>query len=422
MTTPNTSGSGRPRPNLRRARERRGWSQTDAAQHIYLRGIELGFHERDLGVNMMQVSRWERGLIDPGPIYTTVMCNLYELLADRLDLPPRVLQLGRERRDVSATAPAQRPGEAARNADSGPVDSRLLDDLSTLTHSYGGLRDIVSPATLLRPVADHLDVLLRTVPQASSSADAVRVQVAAAQTAIIAGWLTFNVGRPGEALAHWMLAHDLAVEAGSGDLTAYALACRSRLHSPVHRGDQAAAPANALALLNRAVVVAATSTDVALRSWLLVNRAEQHAASGDAEACHRDLDRAVLVIDGPGTRDDVLWAHWSPARIDTCRGNCARLLHRPVEAIGVLESLLGRLDSRIIPARTLPLADLAVAYAERGEIERACGLLTGAFTAADEAGYPEGTGRVLHVRSTALAGYEDVPAVRHLDELLQPAG
>jgi tetratricopeptide (TPR) repeat protein len=251
-----------------------------------------------------------------------------------------------------------------------------------------------------------------------SPADIVRVQVAAAQTAIIVGWLAFNVSRPGEALAHWILAHELASEASHNDLTAYALACRSRLHSRVHRGDQAVAPATALVLLNRALVMAATSTDVALRSWLLVNRAEQHAASGDALACGRDLDGAALVIEGPGTQDDVLWAHWSPARIDTYRGNCARLLHRPAEAISVLESLLGRLDPRVIPARTLPLADLAVAYAEQGEIERACELLTESLMAANEAGYPEGARRVVDVRSTALAGRGGVSAVRHLDELL----
>ena len=39
-------------------------------------------------------------------------------------------------------------------------------------------------------------------------------------------------------------------------------------------------------------------------------------------------------------------------------------------------SRIARLDTRVIPARTNPLADLAVAYAERGEIQRAGELLT----------------------------------------------
>ncbi len=223
-------------------------------------------------------------------------------------------------------------------------------------------------ATLRRPVTDHLEVLLRTMPRVVSSADAVRVQIATAQTAIIAGWLTFNIGQPGQALAHWLLAYELASEAGHADLTAYALACRSRLHSRVHRGDQAVVPATALALLDRALALAGTSDDSELRSWLLVNRAEQHADAGNAAACDRDLDEAAHVIGRPGIKDDVLWAHWSAARLDTYRGNCARLLHRPVEAIAVLEHFLRGADSRVIPAQTNPLTDLAVAYAEQGEV------------------------------------------------------
>ncbi len=419
MTTPNASGPRQGRPRLRRARTARGWSQPVAAREIYLRGLDLGFRERDLGVNVMQISRWERGEVDPGPIYTTIICDLYERSAELLDLPSYVLPIGTRSVAPAATPePIRLPSPAAPRTD-GPADGRLLADLAALTLSYGGLREVVSPATLLRPVTDHLDVLLRTMPRAVSSADALQVQIATTQTAIIAGWLTFNIGQPGKALAHWLLAYELASEAGHADLTAYALACRSRLHSRVHRGDQAVVPAIALALLDRALALAGTSDDSALRSWLLVNRAEQHADAGNTAACDRDLDAAVHVIWGQGTRDDVFWAHWSAARLDTYRGNCARLLHRPAEAIGVLESFLRARDSRVIPARTNPLTDLAVAYVERGEVEHACELLANAFTAATDAGYTEGVSRVLDMRSTTLAPYGAEPAVKHLDERLR---
>src|SRR5215472_5032595 len=93
MTTPNASGPRQGRPRLRRARTERGWSQSVAARELYLRGLDLGFRERDLGVNPMQISRWERGEVDPGPIYTTIMCDLYERSAELLDLPSHVLPI-----------------------------------------------------------------------------------------------------------------------------------------------------------------------------------------------------------------------------------------------------------------------------------------------------------------------------------------
>jgi transcriptional regulator with XRE-family HTH domain len=424
-------GDGQPNWKLRRQRVLRGWTQDDLADHLCRSAVDLG--EPHPGVDYNTVGRWERGVRHPQPHYVRLLCHVFRLSAGQLGLVDEIPDELRwaevpvqRRKSYSSLGELTYGGlrnlNNARTSGTGgdrPADSSLLDDLATLTLSYGGLRDIVSPATMLQPVTDHLDVLLRTIPRATSSADAARVQVAGAQTAIMAGWLTFNVGQPGQALAHWVLAHELATEAGHADLRAYAVACRSRLHSRVHRGDRAVAPATALALLDGALVAAATSTDSALRSWLLVNRAEQHADAGDARACDRDLDAAVHVIEGPGTRDEVLWAHWSPARLDSYRGNCARLLHRPAEAISVLESVLGQLDSRVIPARTNPLADLAVAYAERREVEHACHLLSDAFTAASGAGYPEGVSRVADLRGSALASYGDMPAVRRLDDLLR---
>ena len=100
MTTPNASGPRQGRPRLRRARTERGWSQTVAAREIYLRGVELRFREGDLGVNATQISRWERGEVDPGPIYTTIMCDLYARPPDQLDLLSHVLPI-----DVSETQP-----------------------------------------------------------------------------------------------------------------------------------------------------------------------------------------------------------------------------------------------------------------------------------------------------------------------------
>jgi transcriptional regulator with XRE-family HTH domain/tetratricopeptide (TPR) repeat protein len=85
MTAP--MGPGRGRHNLRRARERRGWSQNDLAGKLYSLGLDLGVSESDLGVDQRRISEWENGKAQPGSIYTALVCRVLELPPAQLDLP-----------------------------------------------------------------------------------------------------------------------------------------------------------------------------------------------------------------------------------------------------------------------------------------------------------------------------------------------
>jgi transcriptional regulator with XRE-family HTH domain len=87
MTTANASGAGRGRQNLRRSRERRGWSQEDFAKELTKLGTDLGVAETDLGVDQNRVSKWEAGKAQPGHLYTALICRLLDLPPDKLDLP-----------------------------------------------------------------------------------------------------------------------------------------------------------------------------------------------------------------------------------------------------------------------------------------------------------------------------------------------
>lgn len=62
--TPNTA--------LRRARERRGWSQASVA--------------RELGTDARTVGRWERGNTNPSPYFQEHLCQLFQLDAEALSL------------------------------------------------------------------------------------------------------------------------------------------------------------------------------------------------------------------------------------------------------------------------------------------------------------------------------------------------
>ncbi len=458
---------------LRIERRRRGWTQNKLVDVMYEITRDRKLPE-PTGLDANYISRYERGVNEPSPHHVHLMCLAFELRSDQLGLPggaapspassgepPAELREAADtqmiRKSAAATAAERRmvsamTGSAPNDPDdvkrrefierglvavggavaharvewerlthttelSVAVDDRLVDDFDTLTLSYGQLRDGVSPAMLVMPVIDHRNMLMDALPRTKSSAHTSRVQRAAAQTAIIAGWLSFNLRQFGQALSHWTLAQALAQEAGDAALHSYAVGCQTRLHSRVHRGGQSVNPRTAVNLFDRAIELTSNATNPALRSWLLVNRAEQFADLGDARSCYCDIEAAVRVIGSLGPTDDVLWSRWTIARLDGYRGNCERLLRRPAEAIVIMEDSLKHIDARF-PGRALQLSDLAAAYAEKREVEEACRLLADSFATARAAGFSEGLLRISEVRAAKLSDWKDAAAVRQLDDQL----
>jgi transcriptional regulator with XRE-family HTH domain len=73
-----------PNERLRARRLQRGWSQQDLADAVIEMGNREG--ERNLGLTLDQVSRWERGLQHPKPPYTKLICLVFRATAQELGL------------------------------------------------------------------------------------------------------------------------------------------------------------------------------------------------------------------------------------------------------------------------------------------------------------------------------------------------
>src|SRR6266545_4980958 len=93
-----------PNDRLVYERERRGWSQEEAAGEADQLAIRLGL--RGVAFSGAQFGRWERGECRPRPPYLRVICQLYEASAEALGLcdPPSA--------DGSALASAVSAGSA----------------------------------------------------------------------------------------------------------------------------------------------------------------------------------------------------------------------------------------------------------------------------------------------------------------------
>src|SRR4030088_1106110 len=72
-------------PLLRQARIGRGWTLDNAAHQLRQVAIRLGETAPPVDKNMF--SRWERGVVQPGPRYTRLLALLYDRSPEDLDLP-----------------------------------------------------------------------------------------------------------------------------------------------------------------------------------------------------------------------------------------------------------------------------------------------------------------------------------------------
>src|SRR4030088_3059205 len=81
MTKPPRS----PNEMLRERRLRRGWSVDHMADQLRRLAFRLGELEPGVGGNM--ISRWERGLHQPGPRYVRLLRLLYDEAPEELGLP-----------------------------------------------------------------------------------------------------------------------------------------------------------------------------------------------------------------------------------------------------------------------------------------------------------------------------------------------
>jgi transcriptional regulator with XRE-family HTH domain len=379
------SGEGSPALGLRirKFREERGLSQEVLAHRI----------DRSPGW-MLDV---ENGRTDP--LYSDLV-NIAEVFEFS------VVQLLGE----GAEAPDPRPVLSSCTFDKSPdafvgrPAGALLDGMAALTRSYVLLHNTVAPLAVRMAIARHFESLTALALKSCPPAISARVRSLAAQTAILAGWVSFNLQELTQAFMYWSVAHDLAREAGNVSVQAHALGSRSRLHSPIHRDPGEADPAAALALLDQAVRLAERSASPALRSWLLANRAQQLAVTGQATASYRDLESSAHYMSLAEQGDEDVLSGWDEVRVDAYRGICAMVLGRPGEVIEITESVLARTDPGRVQ-RSLQQADLAAAYALRGDVDQACVLLGEALTVASRAQFPEGVQRVRTTRAKYMSDY-----------------
>jgi tetratricopeptide (TPR) repeat protein len=298
------------------------------------------------------------------------------------------------------------------------VDGPLVEGLTRIARQFPG-RWGRQPARALREqVHGHLLVVHTLLDGLMPGRSRRELESAAATTATFAGMMAIMVDRREEAATCLRLAERLAAAAGDAEVRALALMLSSHLSSAARPDARDPDPALARAQVEAAVALVGAGTAPLARAWALLRAAQEHAWAGDEVGAFRLLDEAERLSSGARVPPDGLVSPWTADTHVTFRGEVAAMCGRYDQAIALLEAGLARLGPGQ-PA-TLPraLADLAGAYARRGDVDRACELLVRAYELAARTGVAELFGRIAGVRTRHLAGHEGEAAVRRLDELL----
>jgi hypothetical protein len=301
------------------------------------------------------------------------------------------------------------------------VDKRLLEDLGAMAHEYGRMYWCMSPAALWPMVYGHATVT-RCIHDGAPAAIRREAAALASQSAALLGLLAHRLQKRPDSVMYLSVAAELAAEAQNGSLHGHALVALRTAYSPVTTSGRSADPHKALRLLDEAEDVAGPAAPHLLRTWLHACRAEDHAVLNHAEEAKRDLDVAESALAQAPHHPGGFFDRWDATRLACFRGNCAVLLREPDDAIPVLEAVARNSSPDHVGPYGAVQADLAAAYGQRDEVERACALLDGVLVAAHTARMPEQAARVQRIRNLYLSHRADTAAVHQLDDHLSQFG
>ncbi len=275
----------------------------------------------------------------------------------------------------------------------------------------------------LEHAQQHLAVVRRLRPAASSEDHQQRLAVVEVQAARLLGRLTgYWLHDPATAARLFRLALATAHHAGphAATLRAYTLGGMAFLQTEL--GDRKAA----VAAITQALEVAKDTSVRGLPSWLESTAAMAHAGVGDRRACQEALTAAVSRF-VPAVAGDPIWLQGfvTPGLLVENRAASYLRLGRPREALAALDEA-----ERLVLARPGRIQQYAVLLAHRAEalvrdrqVVEGCQVAIDALSIAMPIGYGLVVGQIRALWRARLTRHRrQVPAVRELEELLRVGG
>lgn len=302
------------------------------------------------------------------------------------------------------------------------VDALAVEGLERIGAACRRAWNHVPAPELLPHVAWQIRLLDELRP--TSPALRPRILTLIGAMAALAGRMTFrDLQDPGGAEDHMRTALTAAQAADNPELTAYVLATWSyvvasrtaRLTTAYGNGPLT----EALQMLDEARRLAATSGSLTTTAYVAAASSEIQACDGDEPGSRRSIELGEGAL-SRRTGDDPLWI--GHGRFDAVRlraNDAANLVRfeRP-EAVDVLRSVLGQYADERRQTRVYPLANLARALVQQGEIVEGAGCAGETLTLAVALGSGENIRRIRTLYGDDLREHRDHRAVRALGDRL----
>jgi transcriptional regulator with XRE-family HTH domain len=339
---------------LRELRQAEGWSQARVVAAMISEGASLGIPLPGSTSLTTSLSRWENGRVAPGPEYRRILQRIFSVSVEELGFP--------------IEAPLVTPIPNL------PISNDVLEYFAALIEQHVAADNLLG-SQYVAPLAEpQAQVLLNLVRQTRGKTRPKAVRMASRYQEFL-GWLYQDAGRPTLAMRHTDLARDLATELDEQQLEAYLLMRKSNIALDAEEAVVAVSLADAS-------ITKSAGAHGSVRAAILRQKANSHAALGEASECAQAVDQALDAIAESGLVDnDDLAPYCTREYLAMESGKCWEQLGHADRALSAFGSVVeGVPSSRRDEA--LALARWASAHVLAGDVESACTVATRAVATA----------------------------------------
>ena len=181
-----------------------------------------------------------------------------------------------------------------------------------------------------------------------------RFHLVLAELGQLCGWCGYDAGQQGLAQRYYIAALRAAHSADDRPLGAHILG------SMAYQAAREGQPADAVTLIDTAVVGARGRETASLLAQLYSKQAYALATMGDTSRCNAAISKARTEVERLNRDDDPPWLYWvSPAEITAGAGRCLQKLGQVDHAVVMLDEGIALFDEAFVRDRTNYLIHVA---------------------------------------------------------------
>ncbi|MGH3900863.1 MAG: helix-turn-helix transcriptional regulator [Pseudonocardiaceae bacterium] len=268
---------------------------------------------------------------------------------------------------ATLTAPAHQwlvadPGPLVSGLAGRRVSMELADRFTAMIGELRATDDVAGGGTVLSLATQQFGMVADLLDQASYDETTGRkLHIALAELGQLCGWCGYDAGQPGLAQRYYIAGLRAAHSADDRPLGAHILG------SMAYQAAREGQPAEAVTLIDTAVVGARGRETASLLAQLYSKQAYALATMGDTSRCNAAISKARTEVERLNRDDDPPWLYWvSPAEITAGAGRCLQKLGQADQAAVMLDAGIALFDRSFVRDRTNYLIHLADALAQPG--------------------------------------------------------